>query len=334
KAGLALDPAALGDLNAAPLNAIVSIGGCSASFVSPDGLVATNHHCVTGSLQVNSKPGANLLADGFLAKEMKDELPTAPGTRVFVIEKLENMTSAILAGVTDATVGAERIAKIEKNRKDLVAKCEAQPNRRCDAQYWLQQMLEIKDVRLVYAPASGVGNFGGEVDNWQWPRHTGDFSFYRAYVAPDGSSAAFDVKNVPFKPKAHLKIAKEGLKTGDYVMVAGFPGTTDRLRTAAEADFYYAKFYPKQQQLLSDYADAIVRATSGDEAATIKYASILRGADNIKKKLIGQMAGADAVQLSSKKAGQEKAFRDWAKSGARASSMTPVIAALDDVAKT
>lgn len=339
KAGLKIDPAALGDLQKAPLNAIVSIGGCSAAFVSPDGLVATNHHCVVGSVQYNSKPGANYLEDGFLAAELKDEVPTAPGTRVYVIEKLDDVTAGIMNGVSAGMSGFDRNAAIEKNRKALVSACEQQANRRCDvrayfggAQYWLQQMLEIKDVRLVYAPAGGVGNFGGEIDNWQWPRHTGDFGFYRAYVAPDGSSAAFDVKNVPYKPKSHLAIAKTGIKAGDFVMLAGFPGATDRLRTAAEADFYYATFYPKQQQLLTDYSDAIMRATAGNEAATIKYASILRGADNIKKKLLGQLQGADSVSLSSKKAAAEKDFRDWAVAEpARKARLEPVIGALDAV---
>jgi hypothetical protein len=339
KAGLKIDPAALGDLQKAPLNAIVSIGGCSAAFVSPEGLVATNHHCVVGSVQYNSKPGANYLEDGFLAAALKDEVPTAPGTRVFVIEDLVDVTAAIMDGVDSGMSGFDRTTAIEKNRKALVAKCEAEANRRCDvrayfggAQYWRQKMLEIKDVRLVYAPAGGVGNFGGEIDNWQWPRHTGDFGFYRAYVAPDGSSAPFDAKNVPYKPKSHLTVAKTGVKDGDFVMLAGFPGTTDRLRTAAEADFYYSTFYPKQQQLLADYSDAIMRATAGDEAATIKYASILRGADNIKKKLLGQMQGADAVSLSAKKAAQEKAFRDWATSDPqRKGKYGPSIGALDAV---
>ena len=197
-AGLEIDPAMLSDLKSAPLNAIVSLGGCSAAFLSPDGLVATNHHCVYGSIQYNSKPGQDYLTDGFLAKTNADEVQAAPGSRIFVIEDLRDVTLGMNKGITTKLDGLARYEKLEGNRKALIEACEKQANRRCDVRayfgghtYYLQQQLEIKDVRLVYAPAGGIGNFGGETDNWQWPRHTGDFGFYRAYVAPDGSSAAF-----------------------------------------------------------------------------------------------------------------------------------------------
>jgi hypothetical protein len=318
QAGLTLDPAVLADLQKAPLNAIVSLGGCSASFVSPQGLVATNHHCVQGSIQYNSKPGQDYLTNGFLAGTLKDEVPAAPGTRVFVIEDLRDVSAAMNKGGTAAMSGLQRYDRMEANRKGLISACEKQPNRRCDvrayyggATYFLQQQLEIKDVRLVYAPAEGIGNFGGETDNWQWPRHTGDFGFYRAYVAPDGSSAPYSEANVPYQPKSWLKIAQQGVKEGDYVMVAGFPGVTDRLRSAAEAEFYYDAYYPAMQKLLADYSEAIGRATAGNEDATIKYASILQGTDNYKKKLLGQMAGADAVRLGEQKKAQEAEYRAW-----------------------
>ena len=212
-AGLELDAKTLGDLQRPPLTAIASLGGCSAAFLSPEGLVATNHHCVAGSLQYNSSPENDYLTNGFLAKELGDELPAAPGSRVYVIEDLRDVTKDMLKGA-DKLEGRARYDRLQANRTALIEACEKQANRRCDVrayfggqQYWLQQQLEIKDVRLVYAPAGGVGNFGGEKDNWMWPRHTGDFSFYRAYVAPDGSSAAFSKDNVPFKPKAWLPIA-------------------------------------------------------------------------------------------------------------------------------
>jgi hypothetical protein len=334
-AGLQLDPAKLADFNAAPLNAIVSLGSCSAAFLSPEGLVATNHHCVYGSIQYNSKPGQDYLTDGFLAGSLADELPAAPGSRIYVIEDLRDVTKAMNKGVTTKLDGLQRYDRMEANRKALIAECEKQASRRCDvrayyggATYLLQQQLEIKDVRLVYAPAGGIGNFGGETDNWMWPRHTGDFGFYRAYVAPDGSSAPFAKENVPYKPKAWLKVAQDGVKDGDFVMVAGFPGTTSRLVTAAEAKFNFDTLYPVQQALLNDYSDLIVRTVAGDEDATIKYASILKGADNYKKKYIGEMAGADRIGLARRKAEQEAAFRAWiAADPARARAYDP--AALD-----
>ena len=336
EAGLQLDPITLGDLNRPPLTAIVSLGGCSAAFLSPDGLIATNHHCVYGSIQYNSGPGKDYLTDGFLAASLADELPAAPGSRAYVIEDLRDVTTGVLKGTTKLG-GRGRYDLIESNRKALIAECEKQPSRRCDIRpyfggrtYFLQQQLEIKDVRLVYAPAGGIGNFGGEIDNWQWPRHTGDFGFYRAYVAPDGSSASFDKANVPFRPKAWLPVAKNGVKEGDFIMVAGFPGTTDRSRTADEAVFAFETLYPLQQRQLAEYSDAIIAATAGNRDAEIRYASILQGSDNFKKKLLGQIAGADAIGLIEKKRADEAAFRAWvATDPARKARHAPAIAALD-----
>lgn len=316
--GLQLDPAVLGNLQAAPLNAIASLGGCSAAFLSPQGLVATNHHCVYGSVQYNSKPGQDYITDGFLAATVADELPAAPGTRVYVIEDLRDVTKEMNKGVTSKLSGLDRYDRLEANRKALIAACEKQPSRRCDvrpyyggATYLLQQQLEIKDVRLVYAPAEGIGGYGGETDNWQWPRHTGDFGFYRAYVAPDGSSAPYSADNVPYRPKSWLRVATEGLKDGDYVMVAGFPGTTSRLVTAAEAKFNFDTMLPVQQKLLNDYSDLIQRQVAGNQDAGIKYASILAGADNYKKKYLGEMAGADRIGLAARKDAQEAEYRAW-----------------------
>jgi hypothetical protein len=335
-AGLELDAKTLGDLQRPPLTAIASLGGCSAAFLSPQGLVATNHHCVAGSLQYNSSPENDYLTDGFLAKTLGDELPAAPGSRIYVIEDLRDVTAAMLKGA-DKLEGRARYDRLQANRTALIEACEKQANRRCDvrayfggAQYWLQQQLEIQDVRLVYAPAGGVGNFGGEKDNWQWPRHTGDFSFYRAYVAPDGSSAAFSKDNVPFKPKAWLPIAKEGVKEGDFVMVAGFPGTTERLRTADEARFYYEELYPYQQRMLAEYGDSIDALTAGNQAATIAYAATLQGTENYEKKIAGQMAGAEAISLVAKKQAEEELFRAWIKADpAREAQYGAALAELD-----
>lgn len=333
-AGLQLPAANLADLGKAPMNAIASLGGCSAAFLSPEGLVATNHHCVYGSIQYNSKPGQDYLTDGFLAKTLADELPAAPGSRIYVIEDLRDVTGAMLKGV-GALSGRARYDQLETNRKALIATCEKQPNRRCDVRpyfggqtYFLQQQLEIKDVRLVYAPAAGIGNFGGETDNWQWPRHTGDFGFYRAYVAPDGSSAPYSRQNVPYKSPSFLKIAETGVKEGDFVMVAGFPGTTSRHATAAEAIHNFEVLTPLNQKLLAGYSSTIEEATAGNPDWAIKYASILKGIDNYKKKNLGEMAGADRIGLADRKRTEEAAFRTWlAADPARAKRFDP--AALD-----
>jgi len=335
-AGLELDPKTLGDLQRPPLTAIASLGGCSAAFLSPEGLVATNHHCVAGSLQYNSSPENDYLTNGFLAKTLADEIPAAPGSRIYVIEDLRDVTAAMMKGA-DKLDGRARNDRMQANRTALIEACEKQANRRCDvrayfggAQYWLQQQLEIKDVRLAYAPAAGVGNFGGEKDNWMWPRHTGDFAFYRAYVAPDGSSAAFSKDNVPFKPKAFLPIAKSGVKEGDFVVVAGFPGTTERLRMAEEARFYYEELYPYQQRKLAEYGDLIDALTAGNQAATIAYAATLQGVENYEKKIAGQMAGADTISLVDRKQADEAGFRAWIKADPkREAQYGPALAELD-----
>lgn len=323
------------------MNAIVSLGGCSAAFLSPQGLVATNHHCVVGSIQYNAEPGKDYLANGFLAQNLEQELRAAPGTRVYVIESLRDVTADMNRGITPRLNGLRRHERLETNRKELIATCEQQPNRRCDvrpyyggAVYYLQQQLEIQDVRLVYAPALGIGRFGGDTDNWMWPRHTGDFAFYRAYVAPDGSSRPHAADNVPYQPKSWLKIADEGLKDGDFVMLAGFPGTTERLRTAAEVRFNFTEYEPLWQRLLADYSAQIKRATQGNREAEIRYASILQGAENYEKKLAGNLAGADAIDIEARKAEQEKRYRDWiaadrkgrARYGAAARALDAVVA--------
>ena len=338
-AGLQMDPAKLGDFKSAPLNAIVSLGGCSAAFLSNQGLVVTNHHCVYGSIQYNSKAGQDYLTDGFTAKTLGDELQADPGARIYAIEDLRDVTKAMNAGLTAGMAGRARYDRLDSNRKGLIAACEKQPSRRCDvrpyyggALYLLQQQLEIKDVRLVYAPPSGVGNYGGETDNWMWPRHTGDWGFYRAYVAPDGSSAAYSKDNVPYRNPAKLTVAREGVKDGDFVMVAGFPGVTNRLATAAEAKFNYATFAPTDQKMRSDYADLILRETAGDREADIRYASIVRGVENYKKKILGEIAGADAIDLNARKARGEAAYRGWIMADpARVTQYGASVAALDAV---
>ncbi|MGQ5702114.1 S46 family peptidase [Sandaracinobacteroides sp. A072] len=316
--GLEIPAAALADLGAAPMNAIASLGGCSASFVSPEGLVATNHHCVYGSIQYNSSPERDLLTNGFLARTRAEELPAAPGARILVIEELRDVTAAVLSGVTVKVTGKNRTDLIDRNRKNLISACEAEAGRRCDVRayfgggtWFLQKMLEIRDVRLVHAPAGSVGNYGGEVDNWQWPRHTGDYSFYRAYVAPDGSPAGHDAANVPYRPRAHLKIATSDLKEGDFVMIAGFPGVTERYRTAGETRAYYSDIYPLQQRLLAEHSDLITREAKTD-AERIATASLQKRSDNFKKKILGQMEMAAATNLLATKEADDRKLADWA----------------------
>src|SRR5688572_7394675 len=189
KLGLQIEPAQFADLTGFPMGAVVQVGGCSASFVSPEGLVATNHHCVFGSLQYNATPANDIVKNGFLARTMKEEIGASPDSRLYVTTAIEDVTKQILAAFPRNSGDAARAKLITRRRREMIDACEKAGGVRCvvasffeGAQYLKITQLEVRDVRLVYAPPLGIGNFGDEPDNWMWSRHTGDFSFYRAYV--------------------------------------------------------------------------------------------------------------------------------------------------------
>lgn len=306
--GLDLEPEDLAQLTEYPLGAIVGFGFCTASFVSPDGLVVTNHHCAYGAIQYNSTPERNLLADGFLAATHKDELPADPTMRIFVTESIEDVTARITEGLDDNVAGAERHQAIDRASKAVVAECEATPGYRCDVyvfhqglSFQLVRQLEVRDVRLVYAPASAIGKFGGDIDNWMWPRHTGDFAFLRAYVGPDGKPAAYSVDNVPYKPRHHLKVQPQGVAADDFVMVAGYPGRTNRYRLAEEVRDAIEWQYPTTIDLYQRYVDIVENHPDAD--ARLKYASSLASWNNTLKNFGGQIEGlrrADAVAVKTR----------------------------------
>lgn len=302
-AGLKSDPQQLARLTEFPMGAVISLGGCTASFVSPLGLVVTNHHCAYGSIQVNSTPERDLLKNGFLAASLTDELPAAPGTRVLMTVAVNDVTPQVIDTKTAALTGKARIDAIEANEKALVAACEADAGHRCNVasffagvQYQLIKQLEIRDVRLVHAPAQGVGLFGGDTDNWVWPRHTGDYSFYRAYVGADGKPADFNTANKPFVPPHHLTIASpttSPLNEGDFVMVTGYPGRTHRLSLPSELDFAFSFYQPKRISVMGEQLAIIAEATTGRRDAEIKLADTKAGIGNYYKNLTGQQESYD-----------------------------------------
>ena len=290
KAGLKLNPNDLTDLTGFPMGAIVSLGGCTASFVSDKGLVATNHHCVYGSVQYNSTAENNLLKNGFLAKSFKEELPATPGSRIYVTEEINEVTQLVKANLTDNMSGSERYKAIDKSSKTLVAACEDDDRYRCSVvnfhgglEYYLFKQLTIRDVRLVHAPASSVGKYGGDIDNWMWPRHTGDYGFYRAYVGKDGQPADYSKDNVPYEPKHHLKVNKSSVDDGDYIMVLGYPGRTNRYRTAYEVDNQFTWVYPQAKAYREEIIDLIHQHSETGSEARIKYESTLAGLANYAK---------------------------------------------------
>jgi hypothetical protein len=317
-AGLELDPAALTKLTEFPMGAVVSLGGCSASFVSPQGLVVTNHHCVYNSVAVNSTPQKDLLANGFLAKTLAEEVPAAPGSRVFVTEEVTNVTDQIIDSKVAKLTGKARIAAIEKNQKEMVAACEKTPGYRCTVasyygglEFYRLKQLEIRDVRLVHAPPAGVGKFGGDTDNWMWPRHTGDYGFYRAYVSKDGKAADFSADNVPYVPKHFLKIASEGSKEGDFIMVVGYPGRTNRHRLPSEVQYTFDWNYPAFVQASGDVLSIIERETKNDPAAKLKYAGQVAGVNNYYKNRKGMLTSYGESDFLQRKSAEHQALKTW-----------------------
>ncbi|XKF02517.1 S46 family peptidase [Pseudoalteromonas mariniglutinosa] len=290
QAGLELDPSQMQNLNQFPMNAIISLGGCTASFLSEQGLVVTNHHCAYGSIQYNSTEKSNLLKQGFVAEDFTAELPAAPGSRVYVTESLTNVTDKITGSIDKSVQGEAYYKAIEAKQKALVAQCETSQDYRCEVysfhggmEYFLIKQLAIRDVRLVYAPPSSIGKFGGDTDNWMWPRHTGDWAFYRAYVNKDGKPADFSKDNVPFKAKAFLKVNANGVEQDDYVMVLGYPGRTNRYRTVAEVENQFTWVYPTAKRYREEYIDIIKDSAPVGSEARIKYESTLAGLANYAK---------------------------------------------------
>lgn len=305
-AGYRGDPAALADLTRHPMTAVVSLGGCTASFVSPEGLVVTNHHCAYGAIQLNSTPQDNLMANGFIANMRADEPSAGPAARVLVTTAFDRITDRILANASGKT-GRDYHDAIETASKAAVAECEQDAGHRCSVadmyygtDFYLVKQLELKDIRLVYAPPEAIGNFGDEIDNFMWPRHTGDFSFYRAYVGKDGKPAPYAKDNVPYKPASWLTVSTAPVGEGDFAMLAGYPGRTYRHRMASEFANQVEWQLPSRVALYDGLIDTIEAATAGNEEAQVLYASQVASLKNGLKRAQGELDGlrrSDAVQV-------------------------------------
>ena len=319
-AGLRIPANRLTDLTAFPMGALISLGGCTASFVSPQGLVVTNHHCARGSVQFNSTEENNYLVDGFIARNPSGELPASPGTRVYVTTRVEDVTAKVEADLDAGMAPRDRYQAIDDKRKALIAECESGGGFRCQvasfyggASYKLIERLEIRDVRLVYAPGDSIGKYGGDIDNWLWPRHTGDFAFYRAYVGPDGMPADFAEDNVPYEPEHFLKVSRAGLDDGDFVMALGYPGSTQRYARLSEVELTFGWLYPSWVTLLNDWIATIEDTAPAGSDARIKYESRLASLNNFLKNLGGQLEGAERVGLAERRAAREAELAEWAK---------------------
>jgi hypothetical protein len=317
--GLQIDPEVFSDPLQFPLNAIISLGGCSASFISPEGLIITNYHCVQGYLQYNSTSDNNLLHTGFLAKNREGEISAGPTARVYVTTAVIDVTDRMLEGIDKIEDDLERHDEMERREKAIIKEFEAaNPDSRCQVanfygggQFYVIVRLEIRDIRLVYAPHRGIGEFGGDIDNWMWPRHTGDFSLLRAYVGKDGKPADYSVDNVPFKPKAYLRVSKQGFESGDLAFVIGYPGSTERLTTALETQFEIDQNLPWRIDLYQTYINAVHETVGDDKELEIKSARIVSGLENSKKNSIGVLEGARKKDIVREKIQKEKELQEW-----------------------
>ncbi len=294
-------------------DAIVKLGGCTGSFISPDGLILTNHHCAYRAIQDASTAQHDYLAQGFVAYERQQEFP-AKGYTVRITQNVRDVSAQVLQAVQNLTDPLLREKAVEKRIKELVAQAEAQhPGLRAEVAemfpgktYYLFLYVYLKDVRLVYAPPSSVGNYGGEIDNWEWPRHTGDFSLMRAYVAPDGSPAEYSKDNVPYHPKAFLKIAPKGVEKGDRVFILGYPGRTYRHRTSAFLEFEYALRMPFVVQWYNQQIDLFQKLGANNPARALKFKSRIKGLANTEKNYRGKLQGIKRLHLIEQKREQEK----------------------------
>lgn len=321
QAGLQLPAEQLASLTGDPMGAVVALGGCTASFVSPNGLVVTNHHCAYGAIQLNSTPQKNLIKDGFNASTTADELSAGPNARVYVLDAITDVTAPAKAAM--AAAGNDPLKRndaLEDFRKQQIAACEAEPGYRCQFfsfaggnTYRLFKNMEIKDVRLAYAPPASVGKFGGDIDNWMWPRHTGDFSFYRAYVGKDGKPAAYSKDNVPYRPRHWLKFADQPLGAGDFVMVAGYPGRTNRYALVGEFENTANWTYPTVAKAYEDVIALVEAAGKQNPDVQVKYASAMASWNNASKNYRGQLEGFKRIDALGQKQAEEAAVLAWLK---------------------
>ena len=336
--GIEIPGKQLADLSQYPMNAMVGLGYCSASFVSPNGLVITNHHCAYNAIQNNSSKDNNLIEKGFLAKTLTEELPAGPQERLYITESVTDVTAQVSGALAAGLSGAARYDAIEANRKALIKDCESDANYRCSVvsfhhglEYYQIKQLMLKDVRLVYAPSEAVGNYGGDIDNFEYPRHTGDYTFIRGYVGKDGKPAPYSVDNVPYQSKNFLKVNASGVRQGDGILLAGYPGRTSRYRLADEIAFAADWQYPAQVKTYQQIISTIDRLGATDADLKVKYASTVKSLNNRMKKLQGLLDGFKVTDIHAIKQQQEQALLSWIAADASRSQFQQSISALAQV---
>ena len=279
-------------------------GGCTGEFVSPDGLLLTNHHCGYASIQKLSSVEHDYLTDGYWAKSRAEELPV-PGLTITLLVKMEDVTARIAAGES-------RQAIIEAAKKEHNTDKASVESMYYGNQHYLFVYRTFRDVRLVGAPPSSIGKFGGDTDNWIWPRHTGDFSMFRVYANANNEPAEYSEENVPYRPKRYLPISTKGVEEGDFTMIYGFPGNTQEYVTSDAVDYVVNISNPMKIALRTIRLDIISEAQSKDVATRIAYAAKHANIANAWKKWQGESLGIERLGTVEKKKAYEKSFAAWA----------------------
>jgi Peptidase S46. len=319
KLGLRLSAEELYDINHSSLkDAIVQLGDgfCTGEMVSRDGLMFTNHHCGYSSVVELSTVEHDYLQNGFFAMSREEELPAS--FHVNFLERMEDVTSIVLADVKDDATESARekaietaIKKLQKeNSNDGRYKVVVKPFYEGN-EYYMFIYTTYEDVRLVCAPPSAIGKFGGDTDNWMWPRHTGDFTVFRIYTAPDGSPAKYSKENVPFHPKHFLPISLKGYQPGDYTMIWGYPGTTERFMTSYEVQNAIDVNDPAIYEPLDIILPVINDHMNADEAVRLKYADDHASLANYWKNQHGEVNSLKNLRVVEKKQQQEKELTQW-----------------------
>ncbi len=294
-------------------------GGCTGEIVSPEGLIFTNHHCGYDAIQKLSSVEHDYLKDGFWAQNNSEELP-AEGLSVRFVRHIWDVTADIVGNIP-STAGEEEYNKmVDANKRALIAKLEGEypgydiiiPGFFGNNQFFAFAHETYTDVRLVGTPPSSIGKFGGDTDNWMWPRHTGDFSVFRVYAGKDNRPAAYSEENVPYKADKWLDISLDGIEEGDFGMIMGFPGSTERYMTSYEIDYMLEVDNPQRIYIRGE-RQAILRSfMDADQAIRIQYDAKFARSANYWKNSIGMSRGIEKLNVKAKKQAQEQAFQAWA----------------------
>lgn len=316
KAGLKIDPNEVYNPNGISLvDALVNVGGCTGSFISNEGLIITNHHCAFSAVQLASTPENDYLNKGFVARTREQEIE-AKGLTCRITDSYEDVSDKVLGAVAQVTDPASRLQIINNMMKNLALEAEKKdPTIKAEVSemfigksYVLFRYKTIQDVRLVYVPNRQIGEFGGETDNWVWPRHTGDYSFMRAYVSKDGKPAKYSKDNVPYTPKKFLKVNAHGTNEEDFVFILGYPGKTYRHRPAQFIE-YQAKYVLPYTSDLYDFQNTTMETIGKkDKATEIKLATRIKRNANVMKNYRGKIAGIKGIDLIEQKKQEDSAL--------------------------